>query len=426
MAFLRLVGIWLERLRPVWVAPMLALGVVFDDGRYLWQSCALLAALWLLTGLTGGGWLRRTPFDGAWLLWALMFGVTWWATAVPELTRSAATALIAQSIAYWTAVLWVRNTTRATWAVGALLAAGAALALLSPFWSAPGGAKLFAVPAVLSDLGRRAALPVSLSINQNILAGVLVPLWPLALATAVTATGRRRLPVRLAALGVAFLIGLALLFLQSRGALLAAALSAVALACLRYRRLWWGMALLPVVGGALAAFGVLGRLWERFAQGDALGGLDGRLEIWSRAVYAVQDFSFTGIGMGTFPRVIPLLYPYFLLGPGQDIPHAHNLLLQIAVDLGLPGLTAFLWMALGSGLLTAAGLRRYGQTEQHVAAWLLRGCAAGLIAALLHGIWDAPLWNTRPAFLIWGLWGVLVGLSLSAFTDSLRAPPPAP
>ena len=43
-----------------------------------------------------------------------------------------------------------------------------------------------------------------------------------------------------------------------------------------------------------------------------------RLEIWSRAIYMLQDFPFTGIGMGAFRQVANLLYPFFLAGPDAE------------------------------------------------------------------------------------------------------------
>ncbi|MER3513799.1 MAG: hypothetical protein C4310_04935, partial [Chloroflexota bacterium] len=79
---------------------------------------------------------------------------------------------------------------------------------------------------------------------------------------------------------------------------------------------------------------------------------EGRLELWSRALEAIADYPFTGIGMGTFDHVIPLRYPYVLLaGAELAVPHAHNLFLQVAVDLGLPGLIAFVALL---GLVLAA------------------------------------------------------------------------
>ena len=110
----------------------------------------------------------------------------------------------------------------------------------------------------------------------------------------------------------------------------------------------------------------------------ALGGADQRLEIWSRALYMLQDFPFTGIGMGAFRQVANLLYPFFLAGPDAEIPHAHNIFLQVGVDLGLPGLIA--WLAL---LILVC-----------VCAWLVYRRGHGHGDTVLTG-WGQDCWQAR-------------------------------
>jgi putative inorganic carbon (HCO3(-)) transporter len=164
-----------------------------------------------------------------------------------------------------------------------------------------------------------------------------------------------------------------------------------------------------------------GGLLDRLSSGGAVGGLDERLEIWSRALYAIQDFSFTGVGIGTFNQVIPLLYPYFLIAPSADIPHAHNLVLQVAVDLGVPGLIA--WLAI---LMTVAVqgivLIRRGPSP----LWAFGAGVLGSLAAMLvHGVLDATLWGTKLAFLPWLLFALAV-LAESHVPDELRQEPTQP
>lgn len=136
--------------------------------------------------------------------------------------------------------------------------------------------------------------------------------------------------------------------------------------------------------------------------------------MWSRALYAIQDFAFTGIGMGSFPQVIPLLYPYVLYKSGVTITHAHNIWLQVAIDLGVPGLIAFISMVLITAVLAVRSLRTLADNSMFGLAWLQRGALAGLAAVLIHGLLDAVTWNTRPAFLVWALWGAAVAVALLA------------
>ncbi|HEX6303159.1 MAG TPA: O-antigen ligase family protein, partial [Anaerolineales bacterium] len=113
-----------------------------------------------------------------------------------------------------------------------------------------------------------------------------------------------------------------------------------------------------------------------------------------------------GIGMGSFMRVADTIYPFFLMGPGK-IVHAHNLFLQVAVDLGIPGFIAWVSILL---LVVVAAWQVYGQGRTENNHWI-SGIGAGLLgsqlALCIHGITDAVTWGlVRPAPLVWGLWGL--------------------
>lgn len=420
---LRAIGSGLECLRPLWVGVGL-LTFVWADGRYLPIGLSALIALWIWAGLASGIWWRRTPFALPWLIWLLMALVTLWATAVPELTQPALALFAAQGIAFWTMVTWTRSPARVHWAWAGLIAAGVALAALSVFWLEWGG-RLFAIPAAIRTAGQNAGLPIQEAVNKNVMAGILVALWPLTLAWSATSWPKRRWGLRILGAAAAVVVLGVLVLSQSRGASIAAAMGLFVLLALRWRWLWL-LALLAAAALALLIWqGQFASALVTAMQSDALGGLDGRIEVWSRALYAIQDFAFTGIGMGTFARVIPLLYPYFLVGPDAAIAHAHNLWLQAAVDLGLPGLIAFVSMVVLTAVLAGRSLRTLTQGGLPELAWLQRGALAGLSAALVHGLLDAVTWNTRAAFLVWALWGttVAVGLLAAERTSPAAAPP---
>jgi putative inorganic carbon (HCO3(-)) transporter len=191
-------------------------------------------------------------------------------------------------------------------------------------------------------------------------------------------------------------------------------LAAAALVLIALRWRWgWLAALLAVSGGAAAIwrFGPQQVAEIAFAS-KALGGADQRLEIWSRALYMLQDFPFTGIGMGTFRQVANLLYPFFLAGPDAEIPHAHNIFLQVGVDLGLPGLVG--WSALLIVICVSAWLvyRRGRRQGDAALAGLGAGLLASQIALVVHGLTDAATWGTRPALLVWAVWGLTMATIL--------------
>jgi putative inorganic carbon (HCO3(-)) transporter len=258
-------------------------------------------------------------------------------------------------------------------------------------------------------------LLVSDPIHPNVIAGVLVLVLPLALSLLLFDS----LPgtaVRCTLLGLALALMLAVLILtKSRGGYLGAGVGLGVVVFLRWPRAIIGPAALAVMGMGYA----LNRLGftavaDMLLTTQTIGGLAIRREIWSRALYMLQDFPLTGIGMGTFQQVANALYPFFAGGRDADIPHAHNLFLQVGVDLGLPGLIAFLALILV--LIWAAGRLAADQAgyelEPGVSAkgrwrWLGVGLLGSLMALSVHGLMDSAIWGTKPGFLAWALFGLV-------------------
>ncbi len=163
-------------------------------------------------------------------------------------------------------------------------------------------------------------------------------------------------------------------------------------------------------------------LFDAATTDATFGGLEQRVEIWSRAIYMVQDFSFTGVGMGSFGRVADLLYPFFLAPPGQ-IPHAHNLFLQVAVDLGIPGLLA--WLAVLFTVMVAAW-QVYRSGRRHPHGSYRTALGAGLLASqaalMVHGLTDAVVWGmTKPSVVLWAVWGLALAAHRVYVGDPERA-----
>jgi hypothetical protein len=134
--------------------------------------------------------------------------------------------------------------------------------------------------------------------------------------------------------------------------------------------------------------------------------LAGRVEIWSRALYAVQDFPFTGCGLGTFRRVVRILYPLFRIPSTTDIAHAHNIFLQTALDLGLPGLIAYLALLGIAGTICWHCARHGGPLIRATAL----GLAAGLVGLHTYGLADALALGSKPGIAFWFALGLIAAL----------------
>jgi putative inorganic carbon (HCO3(-)) transporter len=208
-----------------------------------------------------------------------------------------------------------------------------------------------------------------------------------------------------------------LLLTQSRGGLLgfgASFLFILLVVLRRHRGIVLTLILLAVMGAialafdkqmADAALAVLGGSSDT----GSLGGssLAGRWEIWTRAVYGIQDFPFTGMGVGTFRNIVNLRYPLSLLNQNTDIAHAHNHLLQTGLDLGIPGLVAYIALWLGCAMML---WRSWRYSSSFWLRLLAVGLAANLVAYGVYGMVDTVALGARPGFIFWLLLGLIAGL----------------
>jgi putative inorganic carbon (HCO3(-)) transporter len=126
----------------------------------------------------------------------------------------------------------------------------------------------------------------------------------------------------------------------------------------------------------------------------------------------IRDFPFTGIGIGTFSQIADNFYPFFLSEPGS-IHHTHNVFLQIAVDLGVPGF--ILWSMIF--LLVIRDAWDITNQRKCITNETLYSFGIGLLGSYLafaiHGMLDMTVWGMmRLPPLTWGLWGLAVAAHL--------------
>ena len=135
--------------------------------------------------------------------------------------------------------------------------------------------------------------------------------------------------------------------------------------------------------------------------------VNGRFDIWESALKIIGDYPLTGAGMNMF-REKPVRNKYPVPSFKQPVlPHAHNEFLQIATDLGLPGLALFLtWYG-----VTFWNLLRVYRLGGSIFKAVAIGLSGGLLAHIFFGMGDAvAIWD-RLAFLQW--W--LLALSSAAY-----------
>jgi len=407
-------------------------------------ALAALGLWWLGTALLAGMPAPVTPLNLAMLLWAIAVAVGTLVTADPTTTLPKATNLLL-GIATWRLLAGLGAYPRAIkWATTALLVLAVGLATvgsLSIRWTS----KVAALRPLLDQLPRNAVTlpeaPVG-GVSPNQLGGTLAMLLPVAASHAVQAirskdTNHKRLGPEqnwkrvwhwawsvlgtAAAAIIAALLTTVLILTQSRSSYMGAIVGIISfgvLLGLTTQRRWQQraaavFAVLCLIGIVLAV-ALLGSehivaLWEtKGGIETSLVGkvtLSGRVEIWSRAIYAIQDAPLTGCGLGTFRQVIWSRYPLFNITSGADLAHAHNMFLQAALDAGIPGLIAY------AGLLGISVAMAYNvactRPELRV---LALGLLSGLIALHCYGLTDALAPGSKPGLVFWYALGLLTAM----------------
>ncbi len=406
---------------------LLGLAPLFILIRPAWSPILLLLPLfWGCRRLGTGRFVPPTPLDGALLLLLLMVLVSLYATYDVAVSLSKIAGLLLGACLYFAVVAAAGSSRlRLNLVVAALLVAGLGVAVLS----LPGARWPAKLPVLGSLVARLGGRPLGLPglgetglIGTNQVAGVLLWIVPLALALAGAGVaryrawpgGRARPLLQLGLVALALSLSTVLLLTQSRSAYLGLAAGLgllLVLAAGRYRRpMFAGLAVL----GLAALSRVLATGPERLSGllflppatggGGAINTLNGRLEIWSRALYAIQDFPFTGLGLNTFRQLVHLLYPLFLIAPGEDIAHAHNHFLQTALDLGLPGLVAYLALWLGLAVML---WRSWRHSYDPWLRSLTAGASASLLGYFVYGLLDTVALGARPGFIFWLLLGLV-------------------
>ena len=256
--------------------------------------------------------------------------------------------------------------------------------------------------------------------NPNILAGYLDIVACIAVGLiGVLQRGWRILAILLL---VATLACLGMTY--ARGACLVVAVVLAGYGALRDWRILLGIV---VVGtGALLVDPVLAdRLLSVFSRVDTSSEM--RIAFWESTIAMVMDHPFLGIGWGMYFMVYPE-YDFYLQGAPVQIVHAHNMYLNYAAEIGIPGALSFLWFFFGSLVLALRVPRKTPPWEAvlaaHEHAWktvadvraalgrwrrrrFVEGLSTGLglafISVALNGLTDHLLFNIPSSMLLWML-----------------------
>jgi len=396
---------------------LLAAPLFLFPGRWTLPALGWIGLLWVARRVGLRRWTLPSPLNAPVGLLAALGGLALLPSADLATSLAAFWRLLFGAALYFALLNGVRaeaSWRRLAWGLWAACLAVALLTLLGTQW---GAVRLLALPALYGRLPAVVRdLDTNASFNPRVMGMALGTLFPLPLAYALWGRGRW---LRLAAGLLALLMAPALLLTQSIQALLGIGAALCLLALWRSR---WALLAAPLALGAA--------LWIGLSRGlrplaGALLSYDHplgiavllRLDIWSRALAMVRAMPWTGIGLDTFPLIQSYFFPGYAIGPE---PHAHNLYLQVALDMGVWGLLALLWLLVAFARMERRAYRRSGDAATRV--WLV-GLAAAVLSFAASGLVDT-LWAAKPSVLLWVLLGMAAALARRACQDggAERAP----
>jgi putative inorganic carbon (HCO3(-)) transporter len=354
---------------------------------------------------------QHTPLRWPILIIIVMSTVSLLVTADSSSTTPQVTRLLAGIAGFLALVNWARTRQQLFLFSLLLLTAGALIAILAPVIVRWNQAKGIPIPNIIYETF---PLLFSDSVHPNVMVSIMVMLLPLSFAYLLLSHKRGSWPLstrwaQILLLLTLILMSIVLLLTKSRGGYVAGAIGI--LTVLWYSRwrilaltltlLTTGLGLWLIAGADQQAPTLAGELANA-------GTLAFRQQVWRIASWMIADFPFTGVGMGTFNDVAVRLYPF------SDVPDpgAHNLFLQVGVDLGIPGLIAFTSILLLALYMSFSSITYSTAQEDHALRALSVGLLAGITALLFHGLVEITVWGTRVSFLPWLIIGLVTAVHL--------------
>ena len=360
----------------LWIVPFVRL--FQNSGAILGGAVLLNTLAWLWKAMCGRRTLRFGTLDFSVLLLCLLFlcGGLFGAGGIDGLKNGAFMAVLLSfwfpAVNFFSQNIWKRR------GLFALKSAG----ICSALWGI--GQYLFSDLELLfvdtsrfSDIGRRVCGPF---LNPNFFAEYLLLITPFFLATLLDPSQ----PVRsrcIHGIGLAIML-FALVFTWTRGAWLGI-LVAMLFLLISFSKTSFGILLLSLFPvGALIPFlphSVIHRFLSIGSFSDS--SVRYRLYTW-RGVWRMVRAHIWGIGTGdtAFHRI----YPQYAVSGTESVMHAHQLFLQIWVELGIPGLLLCLFLLCQILFFSAYGLKRFHGKER---AFFL-GALCGVIGVVVMGFFD--------------------------------------
>lgn len=233
--------------------------------------------------------------------------------------------------------------------------------------------------------------------NPNIFAEYLIICIPMSVALFWNS---KRMHKKIIFLASTLTLVLSLIFTFSRGGWIGFAFSILIFIILVERRLLLGLIPIAVGGIFLLPQTILNRIVSIGNLADSSNAY--RIQMWSITLKIIKDYWIAGVGFGHLPFK-QIFETYIRTMP---IYHAHNTYLEIAAELGIPGLIAFLFFIF---ILFKYAIHELVKTDNKYIKVMMAGALSGIGALLIHGTVENVLYLPKIIINFW----ILVSLILT-------------
>ncbi|WP_343231681.1 O-antigen ligase family protein [Tissierella simiarum] len=234
--------------------------------------------------------------------------------------------------------------------------------------------------------------------NPNILAEYLIMLIPISVSLFWYS---KRLHKKIIFLGTSFILMLTLILTLSRGGWVGFAFGMLVFVLLVEKRLL--LSLIPLGLGAVYFLPptILNRILSIKNLGDSSNAY--RIKIWRITLDIIRDYWVAGVGFGYVPFK-QTFESYIRTMPAY---HAHNSYLEIAAEMGIPGLVVFLMFIF---ILYKYAIRKLVDGKDNYIRIMAAGVLSGIGGLLAHGAVENVLYLPKIIITFWTLVAFILAL----------------
>lgn len=263
--------------------------------------------------------------------------------------------------------------------------------------------------------------------NPNLLAGYLIAAFSSSLGMSFWFLVKKKLKISIAFFAATAAILLAILFTGSRGAYIAISIIMTIFTLISghiiwneyghikwLKKLWITCIILGVVGivcVVIASPSLQHRVLSIFAfRGDSSNSF--RLNVYAACFKMFCDNWLIGIGPGN--TTFRLIYGLYMV-TGFDALGAYSVLLEVAVEAGIFGLLAFLWILLLCAIKSIKYINGKNLVENKI---IVSACFIGITGMMAHGLVDTIWYRPQVNLIFWLLVAVLAVVTSKTISSS--------